>query len=788
MRRNALPRFSCTHCKRVFNRPEHLQRHTRSHTGEKPFRCEHCSRTYARKDVLLRHIRNHHDSGQQSIEHPSPLTLNESPLVASNHCDDEIIHNPNDQHSRVSLLPSSENLTGGTPLGSANVDKSNAADFALGIDWSFDLGLDLSSIHDEVQAWTSSFPPDEFATMTETTPYAVQALASSTIREPSLTEQSLKVRRAWPRKNASSVVKMVHRLWEHAIHHPMSNLFHVSPTPNRELHRRSRWGMDSSCRERLIADCGGKFLSAEKYTGGVTAPNSPFVTMATGEDIDVEGLSPHAERSKFPSVETLEMSLDFFFRRSHHIIPFLHKPTFDASVTPSSLLFGLCLAGLSGLNPPGGKAFILEHIGGLMRYCRLDLTYKALGKTGAQPLLTSLASAMVVLFLCLDLGSRVDIHQAHMLAVQMLFIADRHGLFRATGARPLSEAMLNKSNTSYWEAWARVESLKRLIACLVVMDSAITRTLDLAAIMELDRVELMLACPAKLFDSPNEATFSQRLSSPIMPVVGLSEFEPEARDEFAARVQLAYLSLNEAAIRHRMLPNNSHLSSMHFVPAMVYQTDVRANLIIQRLLSLTPACQSTTASLQWNYLCLSMMVDLNRVQSACGKDGITASRRALHDLLQWSDTASARRAVLHAQEIYGLSARHRLVDDKTLCHEMILATAAMVHSLFVLMQRDTDAALNDIGPDLLDWVDVGDAGFPNAAAVVDIQMSTENIAKRFILVAKPVSLLEGQYAIQAARETLLNYAQLLDEVVSSQSEEYSGLLRTIADFVSAFKN
>lgn len=704
------------------------------------------------------------------------------------HSRDDVPNGSDNQHNRVSFLPHSETLAHKTPTASANVDRHNVSDFAFGVDWSFDLGLDLSSIHDEVQAWTSSFPADGLATTTEATPYAVHTTSSWTVGEPNLAEQSLKVRRAWPRKNASSVVKMVHRLWEHAIHHPMSNLFHVSTTLPREPHNRSRWNMDSSCRERLIADCRSKFLSAEKYTGGVTAPNSPSVTMATGADIDVEGLSPHAGRSKFPPVETLEMSLDFFFRRSHHVIPFLHRPTFDASATPSSLLFGLCLTGLSGLNPPGGKAFVLEHVGGLMRYCRLDLTYKALGKTGAQPLLTSLAAALVVLFLSLDLGSRVDIHQVHMLAVQMLFIADRHGLFRATEARPLSEPMLGNRDTSHWEAWGRVESLKRLIACLVIMDSAITRTLDLAAIIDLDRVELMLACPAKLFDRPNETTFSQRTTLPIMPVMALSEPSSEFGDDFAVRVQLAYLSLNEAAIRHRMLPNSSYLSGVQFVPAMVYQTDVKANRILQKLLSLVPACQSATASLQWNYLCLLMLVDSNRVQSACGKDGITASRRALHDLLQWSETASARRAVLHAQEIYGFSARHRLIDDKTLCHELILATAAMVHSLFVLMQRDTETVLSDISHDLLDWVDIDDAGFPNTVAAGSGEVTTENVAKRFILAENSASVAEGHYAVRAARETLLNYAQLLDEIMSSQSEEYSGLLRTIADFVSAFKS
>lgn len=71
----------CLYCDRRFVKAEHLRRHQRSHTGEKPFQCKHCLKEYARRystnlilrypilagvitescsDVLMRHIRNHH--------------------------------------------------------------------------------------------------------------------------------------------------------------------------------------------------------------------------------------------------------------------------------------------------------------------------------------------------------------------------------------------------------------------------------------------------------------------------------------------------------------------------------------------------------------------------------------------------------------------------------------------------------------------------------------------------------------------------------------------------------
>ncbi|KAJ5591058.1 hypothetical protein N7450_005030 [Penicillium hetheringtonii] len=58
----------CSICSQAFKKAEHLDRHIRSHTKERPFTCDVCGKLYARQDTLLRHARSHRRNGQTSKE------------------------------------------------------------------------------------------------------------------------------------------------------------------------------------------------------------------------------------------------------------------------------------------------------------------------------------------------------------------------------------------------------------------------------------------------------------------------------------------------------------------------------------------------------------------------------------------------------------------------------------------------------------------------------------------------------------------------------------------------
>ncbi|KAK1624807.1 hypothetical protein BDP81DRAFT_329569 [Colletotrichum phormii] len=61
-----VPVFKCDYCGSTFGRQEHLTRHKRSHTREKPFSCSACGKSFSRLDVLTRHAASHDEVASES--------------------------------------------------------------------------------------------------------------------------------------------------------------------------------------------------------------------------------------------------------------------------------------------------------------------------------------------------------------------------------------------------------------------------------------------------------------------------------------------------------------------------------------------------------------------------------------------------------------------------------------------------------------------------------------------------------------------------------------------------
>ncbi|KAB5513598.1 zinc finger protein ADR1 [Coniochaeta sp. 2T2.1] len=71
-KKNTDKRFICPRCDRHFSRLEHLQRHDRTHTQERPFACQQCESRFTRSDLLIRHERLSHNKEKRDAQSQQP--------------------------------------------------------------------------------------------------------------------------------------------------------------------------------------------------------------------------------------------------------------------------------------------------------------------------------------------------------------------------------------------------------------------------------------------------------------------------------------------------------------------------------------------------------------------------------------------------------------------------------------------------------------------------------------------------------------------------------------------
>ncbi|KAJ7026365.1 hypothetical protein C8F04DRAFT_1296951 [Mycena alexandri] len=58
----------CPVCQATFTRPQHVARHMRSHTGDRPYKCQHCGDQFARSDLLSRHVNKCHAAEKSLLQ------------------------------------------------------------------------------------------------------------------------------------------------------------------------------------------------------------------------------------------------------------------------------------------------------------------------------------------------------------------------------------------------------------------------------------------------------------------------------------------------------------------------------------------------------------------------------------------------------------------------------------------------------------------------------------------------------------------------------------------------
>lgn len=173
-----------------------------------------------------------------------------------------------------------------------------------------------------------------------------------------------RIQQMWCGKGPSQPALLVRTLWNDIAEHSAANILsdieeHVNlfPTPSPEQ------GSESRMESQITAQCRDRLFTYYRRTQGNQGRTSAS-NMLSPREGQPEGISsdppsrPDLPDLQFPSVETLDLSLKFYFRHVHQSLPFVHRPTFHASTTPCLLLLPMILIGYSILDPYGSERFV----------------------------------------------------------------------------------------------------------------------------------------------------------------------------------------------------------------------------------------------------------------------------------------------------------------------------------------------------------------------------------------------------------------------------------------------
>ncbi|PVH69710.1 hypothetical protein DL98DRAFT_438461 [Cadophora sp. DSE1049] len=615
----------CPICSLSFNKAEHLERHLRSHTKEKPFRCQVCDKVFARQDTLLRHSRSHQTDYQKTGARSQNYCVDERP-------------DPGNVPGPASSAEATEGSVVSIPLLEVppqppSVDQETRTIYNNHLQVNMLTGLDISE---------SNMIGDP----------GVAPTAVPSLDDPS--DQQADIIPQWTLETDPNT-QWMDLFAGDSFDIDLLNLLLPFPTPdpNQTMMEISARTPISNLLPKPQATIQSKWhtWTANQDTSGDTTTYSSqgryHIDEACHQSI-TDRLLPRSQEGPIPSIEFLNLCIQAYFTNFHPVFPIIHAPSFRPSSQNSLLLLSTCSVGSLFL----GSSRALSR--GISIFERLNKhmlsSWESLISNPETSNVVALQASVIGQMFGLLVGRPKDLMQIELFHGCSVAWARQLRLFDIKEPKINVAELSGPTLDQAWREFITIEEKKRVALCILLQDAEVGSLFHHDPLVHQCISQLPSTSSNEAFAAPNASTWKEAMlhqeaqrvivspRTPDMGAMSLSLFS-EISSDFGLYVMLERIG-TLACGNQMKSPNWPETARRCKDLLMSWYLKYRESAMYKR--------NAASLMILWHSVFMLIYMDIDVLECFSGREGPAIAEMHQESAQGWARSADARRCIIHS--------------------------------------------------------------------------------------------------------------------------------------------